>query len=267
MSRIVSLREAVAGISSGTTVAFGGFQLNRGPMALVRELIRQKKKCLRLLVLPNPLPLDFLVGAGAVAFAEVAFAGFEIGHRTVVPPNWQAAVVGNRLRWRERDALYLVQALRAAAQGLPFLPLPLANGVPDGADVARVRNPFSGSAVAVVRSLQPEVALVHAQLADREGNLWIEDPVTDELVVRASQRVIATAEQIVSRLPRANIAGAWVDCIAPALGGAWPTACAGCYGEDQRHLEYYLERVQAGQFSDYVRRHVGRQERRPRFVR
>ncbi|MFQ5695366.1 MAG: CoA-transferase, partial [Terriglobia bacterium] len=142
MSRIVSLRQAVARIPSGSTVAFGGFQLNRAPMALVRELIRQKKRRLRLLLLPNPLPLDFLVGAGAVASAEVAFAGLEIARRAVVPPNWQAAVAGKKLRWRERDALYLVQALRAAAQGVPFLPLPLPLAdISLGGDVAWVRNP------------------------------------------------------------------------------------------------------------------------------
>ncbi|MFQ5695679.1 MAG: malonate decarboxylase subunit alpha, partial [Terriglobia bacterium] len=127
-------------------------------------------------------------------------------------------------------------------------------------------NPFNGHNVLVVRSQAPAVALVHAQRADREGNLWIEDPVTDELVMRASRRVIVTAEEIVERLPRATVAGAWVDCVAHTPGGAWPTACAGCYAEDERHLERYLQLARAGQFRNYLRQHVGTRERRPRFV-
>lgn len=266
MNRIATLREAVAGIPSGSTLVFGGFQLNRAPMALVRELIRQRKGRLRLLVLPNPLPLDFLVGAGAVASADVAFAGFELEHRSVVSPCWQAAVAARRLRWRERDAVYLVQALRAAGLGLPFLPLPVSDGAGSHPDVARLRNPFGKERVTVVRAFQPDVALVHAQAADRHGNLWIEDPVTDELVVRASRAVIATAEKIVPRLRHANIPAALVTRVVECPGGAWPSACTGSYAEDERHLRLYVELARAGRFRDYVRRYVGREERRPRFL-
>lgn len=266
MTQVASLREAVAAIPSGGTLVFGGFQLNRAPMALVRELIRQKKGRLRLLVLPNPLPLDFLVGAGAVASADVAFAGFELEHRSVVPPCWQAAVAARSLRWRERDAIYLVQALRAAALGLAFMPLPLADGAGSHPDVARLRNPFGKERVTLVRALRPDVALVHAQAADRQGNLWMEDPVTDELVIRASRTVIATAERILPRLRQATVPAALVSCVVECPGGAWPTACAGCYGEDDRHLRAYVELARAGRFRDYLRRYLGRQERRPRFL-
>ncbi|MDA2913487.1 CoA transferase subunit A [Acidobacteriia bacterium AH_259_A11_L15] len=261
MSRICSLREAVATIRPGCTVTFGGFQLNRAPMALVRELIRQKKKRLRLHLLPNPLPLDFLVGAGAVSFADVAFAGLEMGHRSLVPPNWQAAVARNGLRWRERDALYLVQALRAAGLGTPFLPLPVPPGSTPQADVARVRDPFRGCTVSVVRALELEVALVHAQAADRHGNVWIDDPVTDELVIRASRSVIVTAEKIVPRLRHASIPSMLVSFVVHAPRGAWPTACAGYYGHDVGHLTEYVALARAGRFRDYLRRYVSGTER------
>lgn len=256
-----SLREAVSAIPSGSSIAFGGFQLNRAPMALVRELIRQKKRRLRLLLLPNPLPLDFLVGAGTVAFAEVAFAGLEVANRSLVPPSWQAAVARRGLHWRERDAIYLIQALRAAALGVPFLPLPINLGVCFAPDVAQVRNPFGRSRVLAVQSLQPDVALIHAQVADRQGNVWIEDPVTDELVARASRKVIVTAETIVSRLRRATLPSVMVDSIIHVPGGAWPTSCVGHYGEDGPHIAEYLAVARAGRYHDYVRHHVGARER------
>lgn len=232
-------------------------------MALVRELIRQKKKRLRLLVLPNPLPLDFLVGAGAVAFAEVPFAGLEIDYRSIVPPNWRAAVAHNGLRWRERDAIYLVQALRAAALGVPFLPLPVTRGVDSAqAGVGWVRNPFRKSRLAVVRAVSPDVVLVHAQVADRQGNVWIEDPVTDELAARASRSVIVTAEKIVPRLSRCTLPSLWVDRVVHLPGGAWPTSCFGHYREDGTHIAEYLALAHADRFRDYARRYVAPGERR-----
>lgn len=263
MSRICSLREAVATIRSGSTVTFGGFQSNRAPMALIRELIRQKKKRLHLLLLPNPLALDFLVGAGAVRFAEVAFAGLELEHRSLVPPNWQAAVARPPRRgigWRERDAIYLVEALRAAALGAPFLPLPIPPGSAPQSDVAGVRDPFRGCVVPVVRALEPEVALIHAQAADRQGNVWIDDPVTDELVTRASRSVLVTTEEIVPRLRHATLPSVLVDYVVHSPGGAWPTACAGYYGEDDRHIGEYVAMVRAGRFREYLRRYVATAE-------
>ncbi len=201
------------------------------------------------------------MGAGAVAFADVAFAGMELGRRSLVPPNWRRAVEGGKLRWRERDALYLVQALRAAALGVPFLPLPVRNGAPQGDDVARLRDPFTGGRVAVVRAFRPQIALVHAQAADRAGNLWIDDPVTDLLVIRASRMVVATAEEIVPRLPRVNVPSVWVRSVACVPGGAWPTACPNRYSQDESQLERYVAVSRSGGFSDYLRKHLGRSER------
>lgn len=261
MARICSLREAVAAVPSGSTVTLGGFQLNRAPMALVRELIRQKKRRLHLLVLPNPLPLDFLVGAGAVSTAEVAFAGLELDHRSIVPPNWQAAVAQNGLRWCERDAIYLVQALRGAALGVPFMPVPVDGGARSHSDVVCIRNPFGKHNVLVVRSRRPDVALLHAQAADRLGNVWIEDPVTDELIARASRTVLVSAEKIVPRLRRATLPSPLVDCVVRAPGGSWPAACAGHYGEDGPHIARYLALASAGRFRDYIRQYVAGREK------
>lgn len=254
MSRICSLRKAVATIRSGSTIAFGGFQLNRAPMALVRELILQKKSRLRLLLLPNPLPLDFLVGAGLVRFAEVAFAGFEHNHRAVVAPNWRAAVARNRLRWRERDAIYLVQALRAAALGVPFLPLPTGCRAGKQSRSLSVRDPFGRGRVPVVPALKPDVSLIHAQCADTSGNVWIDDPVTDELVARASRSVIVSAEKVVPRLQHATLSCALIDYVVHVPRGAWPTACAGFYRQDDRNLTQYLLLAGCGRFRDYARR-------------
>src|SRR6185369_17413742 len=102
------------------------------------------------------------------------------------------------------DGYRIVQRLRAASMGLPFIPAP-------DADVSEVStldppayavDPFTGLKVPVERAFHPDVALVHAHAADDAGNLYFEDPTTDLLVVGAAQRVIATAEVRVRALTR-----------------------------------------------------------------
>jgi glutaconate CoA-transferase subunit A len=69
MTALMGLAQAAASIPDGSLLALGGFELNRAPMALVFELLRQKRRGLRIVSLPNPLPLDLLVAGGAVAEA------------------------------------------------------------------------------------------------------------------------------------------------------------------------------------------------------
>src|SRR5262249_19013194 len=91
-TRLTTLPEAAAGIPDGALVTFGGFDLNRAPMALVREIVRQKRRGLRLVSPPNPLPLDFLVGAGAAASIDFGYLGFQYEHGFVVAPNVRRAI-------------------------------------------------------------------------------------------------------------------------------------------------------------------------------
>jgi glutaconate CoA-transferase, subunit A len=133
--------------------------------------------------------------------------------------------------------------------GLPFIPAP-------DADISELStldppsftvDPFTGARVPVERAFHPDVALIHAQAADDEGNLYIEDPTTDRLMIGAARRVIATAEIRVPRLSRVTIAAFQVDLIAEAHQGAWPTGCAGYYRHDEPALLAYLAEAEADQ--------------------
>ena len=252
MSKVVALAELAARIPAGARISCGGFQLNRPPLALVRELIRQGTRGLDLILLPNPLPLDWLVATQQVRFAEVTFSGFQYEFGSVVPPNWKRACETRTVEYRERDALYLVQGLRAAAMGLPLMPVPYGALEEDGPDVRTIRDPFTGREIVVVEPLEPDFSLVHAQVADEDGNLWIEDAVTDLLVAQASRRVLATAERIESRLTRMNVPGFRVEAVAEARAGAWPGACAGFYRHDAKAIRAYVRASQNGQFSEFL---------------
>jgi len=258
VSRITTLAEAVATIPDGALVTFGGFDLNRAPMALARELIRQGRRGLRLVSPPNPLPLDLLVGAGAVARAEFGYLGFQYEHGFVVAPNVRRAIERGALMWRERDVFEIVQGLRAAATGVPFLPIP--GG--EGSDYAALDTPLlvplgpDGATVAVTPALRPDFALLHAQEADGDGNLLITDHYADDLVARASRHVIVTAERIVERVVQPTVSGVQVDAIVEAPGGAFPTACHGHYRHAAAHLRTWVEHAVEGRFADYLNEFV-----------
>jgi glutaconate CoA-transferase, subunit A len=252
--RWASLAEVASVVRDGMTIATGGFMVGRAPMALIFELIRQQRAHLHLISLPNPLPAELLVAAGAIDHLEYAFGALTVAGRVRPMPCIRRAIEGGLIRWSEHDGYRIVQRLRAAAMGLPFLPAP---GI-ESSDLAKVdpircvRDPFTGSEVAVEAALHPDVALLHARAADDQGNLFFEDPVTDTLAAGASRRVIATAEERVPRLSRVTIPGFQVDRVALEPFGAQPTGCARLYPHDEAHLLRYLELAEAGRESEYL---------------
>jgi glutaconate CoA-transferase, subunit A len=107
-------------------------------------------------------------------------------------------------------------------------------------------DPYSGQRVPVERAFHPDVALLHAQAADDQGNLYFEDPTTDLLVAGAAHRVIATAEMRIRRLPRVTLPSFQVEKVALAQRGAWPTGCLGHYPHDEAALLSYLDAAERG---------------------
>ena len=253
-ARWVDLAAAAASVPDGALVAPGGFMLGRAPMALVFELVRQRRRGLHVISLPNPLPAELLVAAGAAARVELLFAAITLGGRVRSMPALKRAIEAGTIDWAEHDGYRVVQRFRAAAMGLPFLPVPDA----DAGELARrdpplrVTDPFTGEAVPVERACHPDVALIHARAADEAGNLWIEDPTTDLLLAGAARRVIATAEERVARVPRATIPGFMVDLLVEEPRGAYPTGCLDLYPADAAHLEGYLALADHGREAEYV---------------
>ncbi len=253
-SRWTHLAEAAASIDDGSLIAPGGFMLGRAPMAMVFELVRQEHARLHVISLPNPLPAEILVAAGTASKVEFLFAGVTLEGRVWPMPSIKQAIEAGAIEWQEHDGYRVVQRLRAAAMGLPFLP------VPDygGNDLARndplptVADPFTGEHVPVERAMYPDVALIHAQAADDDGNLYIEDPTTDLVIAGAARRVIATVEKRVLRVPKATIPGLMVDLLVEEPHGAYPTGCLGYYPADEEHLVRYLKAAKAGDASHYL---------------
>ena len=250
----VSLQQAAQSIGDCATIAPGGFMLSRAPMALIFELVRQKRRGLQVISLPNPLPAEILAAARSAARVDFLFNALTLRGRVRSMPCLKRAIETGTIGWAEHDGYRIVQRLRAAAMGVPFLPVPDfdASAVSQLNPLPCVKDPFTGDRVPVERAFYPDVALIHAQAADEDGNLYIEDPTTDLLIAGAARRIVATAEERVPRLTRATIPGFMVDLLAEQPKGAFPTGCLGAYHADLEHLERYLDLAEKGREREYL---------------
>jgi glutaconate CoA-transferase subunit A len=230
--------------------------LGRAPIAVVLELVRQGKRDLRVLSLPNPLPAELLVAGGSASRVELVFGALSLAGRVRSMPALKRAIEQGAVGWAEHDGYRVVQRLRAASMGLPFIPAPdIDASALSAMDPPRyVEDPFTSARVPVEAAFYPDVAVVHAHAADDQGNLFIEDPTTDLLVAGAARRVLATAEVRVARLPRVTIPAFQVERVAEQKGGALPTGCAGLYPYDEAALLAYLELAEAGREAEWLER-------------
>jgi glutaconate CoA-transferase, subunit A len=235
-----SLADAIATVPDGSRLALGGNTLHRAPAAAVHELIRQRKRGLELVKTAGAYDVDLLCGLGCATAVSAGFVGYE----TVfgLAPMYRRAVESGAVEAREHACYTVIAGLRAASQGVPFMPL---NGL-QGSDLvglrgfASVRDPYSDQDVMVVPAIVPDVALIHVQEADVDGNarIW-GSTFEDTLMARAARRVIVTTERIVDRAAlasapeRTTIPEFLVDIVVEAPRGAWPTSCAGLYGYDE----------------------------------
>jgi acyl CoA:acetate/3-ketoacid CoA transferase alpha subunit len=227
------LSEAVSG---GALLACGGGELQRKPMAALRTLAELGIGDLRVATMLGSADVELLLGAGAVA--EVHSAGVALEG---LAPRWREARQTGApavVEWSEGT---FAAALQAAALGLDSIPWPAGLGT----DLPTVNpwlreatDPHTSRPVLAVRALVPDVALIHANGLDAEGNAYVDgDLVVDGLLARASRRVVVTYERIVASDPRrASISHLWIDDAVEAPGGASPTGCAPDYEPDSEGL-------------------------------
>jgi glutaconate CoA-transferase subunit A len=241
MPRFLSLAEAVeATVRDGDSVAMEGFT-HLIPHAAGHEVIRQGRKRLTLIRMTPDLIYDQLIGmgcAGKVVFSWGGNPGVGSLHRfrDAVENGWP-----NPLTIEEHSHAAMANAYEAGAAGLPCavfrgyigVDLPKVNP-----NIKSMTCPFSGEMLAVVPSLRPDVGIVHAQRADRAGNVMFDGIVgVQKEVVLASKRTLVTVEEVVedfgTRSFNAVILPSWtVGAIAVVPGGAYPSYAQGYYKRD-----------------------------------
>jgi glutaconate CoA-transferase subunit A len=250
MAEIVSLADAVtAAIHDGDAVAMEGFT-HLIPFAAGHEVIRQGRRDLTLIRMTPDVIYDQLIGAGCASRLVFSWggnpgAGSLHRFRDAIENGWPGP-----LETEEHSHAGMVNRYVAGASGIPFAVLrgyagtgleglPGLDGQPA---VRRVTCPFTGETLAAVAALRPDVAVIHAQRADRAGNvqLWGITGVQKEAVL-ASQRSVVTVEEIVGELapqPGAIVLPSWtVSYVVPVPGGAHPSYALGYSSRDN---DYYV---------------------------
>jgi len=244
--KLTDLPGLAAHVNAGDCVAIGGGLSWREPMAVLRELVRRRVGELRLIGSAHGIDVDLLCGAGLVAASGESYVGFEQDFG--MAPNYRRACESGAVAVEDNCCYTLVQQLRAAIAGLPFMPMRSMRGtgfMDMHPEFKALRCPYTGEELVLVPALRPDVAILHAQYGDAHGNLRIEGPpVADILFAKASRRVIATVEQILpsDRLAEmgVSIPYFYVTALAQVPHGAHPTACYPFYAYDRRHTaEYY----------------------------
>jgi len=269
----LSLQQAIARfVHDGATLALEGFT-HLIPFAAGHEIIRQGRKDLTLIRMTPDLIYDQMIGMGTARRLIFSWGGNPgVGSlhrlRDAVEHGWPQP-----LEIVEHSHAAMANAYEAGAAGLPCAffrgyrgtDLPSVNPY-----VKFVNCPFTGEELTCVPAHRPDVAIVHAQKADREGSVWIEGILgVQKEAVLAARRAVVTVEEIVDefgpRCPNAVILPSWsIQAVVHAPGGARPSYVHGYYGRDNafyiawdeiaRDRERFLAWMEENVIGDMVRR-------------
>jgi glutaconate CoA-transferase subunit A len=260
-----TLDEALAPITDGCVLAVAREQ-SGAAMAATRALIRRGVKRLHLVALPtSSLQADLLIGAGAIDTLETSAVSLgEFGPA----PRFTAAMSAGAIRMKEATCPALHAAFQATEKGVPFMPLRGLIGsdlLAHRPDWKVIDNPFGNNdPIVLLPAIKPDVALFHAALADRQGNIWIGRDRELAMMAHAAAKTVVTVEKIQDAnlfddpwLAAGALGGFYVETIALAPKGAWPLALADHYPADATHLAEYARMAHSPEgFADYLERYV-----------
>ena len=230
-------------VNDGDTVYAAGFT-HLIPFAAGHEIIRQRKKDLILARATPDLIYDMLVAAGCARKVIFSYMGNPgVGSLRIV----RSALEQGKLDWEEYSHFGMITRLQAGASGLPFLPMNQ-TGATDlekaNPNIKRIPDPYGGKDVIVVPALNPDVAIVHVQRADANGNAHLWGIIGEQKEAAfAAKKVILTAEEIVAESVirsdpnRTMIPGIVISAVCHVPFACHPSYAQGYYDRDN---EFYL---------------------------
>jgi glutaconate CoA-transferase subunit A len=252
MDKLRSLHDAIQiDVQDGMAIAMGCALESLIPFAAGHEIIRQAKKDLTLIGPISDMQFDQMIGAGCVRKIIASWVGnvaAGLGH------NYRRAAeasIPNAIEIEEHSNFTVALGLQATAMGLPFLPTRTIKGSDfvKSEQFQTVRCPFTGEKLVAVRAIRPDVAILHVQRADRDGNahVWGNFGVMREAALAAT-KVILTCEEIVDHEiilndpNRTLIPGFVVSSVVHEPLGSFPSPTQGCARRDD---DFYFEYHQA----------------------
>jgi acyl CoA:acetate/3-ketoacid CoA transferase alpha subunit len=254
VDKTLTAAEAVSRfVADGDYVSFDFSSFTRGPLVLIREIIRQRRRdlwyCAKFTLMESAL----LVAAGACARIDVGFMG--------LGDSLNRAVEEGRVKVSEWTNGTLTLRHLAGAMGVPFLPTRALLGSDtlrySGAKV--VRDPFSNALIALVPALNPDVGLIHVHQADIYGNARCFGPGVSPLeTAMASRKVVISTDEIIDHddirkdPAKTTIPYYMVDAVVYAPFGAYPGGLPGVYEMDLEHFAQYTALERQGNLKNYL---------------
>jgi len=265
-NKITGIEMAIELIEDGDNLTISGFGPYTMPMALVREIIRQSKKNLELTSIGEALAADMLVGAGCIKKIRMSNYMFEGYGRCY---NFSRGVEQGTIQVEDYSHFGITNRLFAGAIGVPFMP----TKVMLGSDVVKVNvfkeekaipYNFKGEKVLLLPAVKPDVAIIHAARADREGNVQLFGLGAGiDQQVRASKKVIVSVEEIVESgtikdSPELTIIPSFmVDALVEVPYGGHPGGIAGYYDYDDAHFSAYWQDSRDNEkFKKYLKEYI-----------
>lgn len=276
MADLVSLREAVSFlVQDGLTLALEGFT-HLIPFAAGHEIIRQRRRDLTLVRMTPDLIYDQLIGMGCASRLVFSWGGNPgVGSlhrfRDAIQSGWPS-----RLEIEEHSHADMAARYQAGASGLPFAVIRgyVGSDLPNhNPKIKPLQCPFTGELLVATPAINPDVTVIHAQKADRKGNVLIYGIIgVQKEAALAAKKVIVTVEEIVDELrapSNACVLPSWViSCVCQVPGGAHPSYAHGYYRRDNafymswdaisRDRDHFLQWMNthvlsAGDFAEYRR--------------
>lgn len=269
MSKLSTIKEAVASIQPGDHVSLSGFATARCSMAFAHEVIRQGLKDLTISQCVAAMDADILIGAGSVS--KIIYGGGSRG-RTGQHFCIRRAIESGSLEVEEYSSFSMAFRYLAGSLGLPFIPIRSLKGsdilsklqTESPPVTGYVEDPFTGDQWLVLSPLTPDVAVVQVQVADEEGNAQILGPRWEnEEQVKAAGRTIVITEKLVSTEiirqdpDRTIVPGFLVSHVVQLPFAAHPSSVYQCYDFDSDHIDYFADASKTAEgFQAYLEEYV-----------
>lgn len=230
-------------LKSNSVVAIGGFTLNRKPIEIVNEICKSNLNNFHIYTLGGSMDVDLLLKKNKIKKISAAYVGYEgLGISKLLREN----VEKQKVEFEDMTEIIYYFRLKAGAKKIPFL---TTESVVNS-DILKINSACeevieknSGKKLCKISSINPDFCIIHAQKADREGNIVIEEPdFSEKEMARASKVRIFSVEKICEINPKEiTIPKEFVDYVIVCENGAYPTACKNNYSMDVKKIMEYLE--------------------------
>jgi glutaconate CoA-transferase, subunit A len=247
ITKFVTLDELAERVPNGASIGVGGVHLARLPIALIETVLKLGRKDFTFVSWGGGLPLELFLEAGALGKLVFCFSSLDI---LGLAPRFRVALEKDQVEVEEWSALAMIQGLHAAFYNLPEMPFQIPSGsdlMSNGDFWKQTRSPFTGEMVGQARRLDVDVALLHAQRADRDGNVEIQGARGLDLsLLGAAKEKFFTVEEIVEvgklgDAPKSYVLPrSFVTTVAHVPRGAYPTSCLPYYTTDYQRLVDYV---------------------------